>query len=78
MICKPCTDGNHSECSSRLCRCADCAFVRTSCRICSGEGRDPEHPSLTCYRCQGSGRELADLAGVDRLSGRHGGNDGRS
>ena len=41
----------------------------TACRNCYGEGvRKGER----CPRCQGSGRELASLMGVDRIGGRSG------
>lgn len=60
-----------------------------ACRACGGSGCDVDegervqtgaHSStydgggvVACSRCQGSGRELADLMSVDRVRGTHGG-----
>jgi hypothetical protein len=74
MICKACLDANHSACDSNFCTCPECHDVaagRTACSLCDGDGFSAQGGN--CPRCQGSGRELADLAGVDRIGGGHGG-----
>lgn len=46
----------------------------TACMRCRGEEViiGPEGVAIRCPRCQGSGRELAALMGVDRIRGHSG------